>query len=52
MRWRTVLIDVPARICDIWFRAYWLIVFLLTSFCILTGALSLALYFVGIRWGW
>ena len=52
MRWRFWLVDLPARIVDTWFRVYWLLAFALTTICILTAGLSLALYLLGIRWGW
>jgi len=52
MPWRFWLVELPARIVDVWPRVYWTI---LTMMCIglfSTLVLSLALDWFGVRWGW
>lgn len=52
MPWRRILIDWPSRIVDAWLQFYWWLAFLATSLSLISLALALVLYLVGIRWGW
>lgn len=50
------LIDVPAHITEaiaVWYRLYFLVVVVIVAVVPTTMVIiSLALYLVGIRWGW
>lgn len=46
------LIEVPARIVDLWLRAYWIILTVFTMGGLVTMLIALLLDRVGIRWGW
>ena len=48
-RW---LIDLPARIVDLWFMAYHFIILVATILSVTVVVVMLVLAAFGIRWGW
>ena len=48
-RW---LIDIPALVVDLWFRAYRIYLTIVTMVIVTTVVLMLVLAAFGIRWGW
>lgn len=52
MSWRYWLIDLPAKVVEVWLKAYVVLAFAVTTAAFLTVLLSLVLHLFGIRWGW
>jgi hypothetical protein len=52
MRWSHWLVVWPARIVDLWFTAYRLLLIVVTMITVTTVVLMLLLAAFGIRWGW
>jgi hypothetical protein len=52
MRWRTVLVDVPALLVDLWFRIYWFLLAGITMVTVTVVVLTVVLALFGVRWGW
>jgi hypothetical protein len=52
MSWRFWLLDAPAKIVSVWFALYGLLITLMVSVVVVMVLLTLALNFLGIRWGW
>jgi hypothetical protein len=46
------LIDLPAKIVNVWFTVYWLLISVMVFSMLVTGLTSMVLYWFGIRWGW
>jgi hypothetical protein len=52
-QWRHWLVEIPAKIIDLWWNFYLILITLLTMACFVTVVLMLVLHFgFGIRWGW
>jgi hypothetical protein len=50
---RRLLVDLPARLFDLWWTAYRLILIVLVMVVVTVTAIALTLDLVfGIRWGW
>lgn len=49
---RRALIDIPARIIDLWFASYRLLLIVTTMVCVTAVVLMLVLALFGIRVGW
>lgn len=52
MSLRRWLIEIPARIVDIWFLAYNVLLLIATIIAVSAVVLLLVLAAFGIRWGW
>lgn len=50
--WRFWLIDLPARITDLWFGLYWFILTVMAVGLAVTFTVSMVLAHFGVRWGW
>lgn len=51
--WKRWLIDIPARLYDLWWTVYWAVLAVLTAVCFGMLAITLIAWFIfGIRWGW
>jgi hypothetical protein len=52
MTWRTVVLDIPAKIVSIWFQLYlfWLAFAGIVTVTLLLWVAILATF--GVRWGW
>ncbi len=50
--WRRVLLDIPAMLFTAWWAVYRLVVAIVIMTVVTVTALMLALWTVGIRWGW
>ncbi len=51
--WRRLLIEWPARLFDLWWIAYRLLLLILVMVLVSVTVLALALQWgFGIRWGW
>lgn len=50
LRW--LLLDLPAAIVTLWFRAYYLLIALVTIITVSILLIALVLALFGVRWGW
>jgi len=52
MRWQRALIEIPARIVDLWFLSYQVLLVAVTMVTVTVVVVMLVLAAFGIRWGW
>lgn len=52
MKWKYWLIEVPAKLFELWWSAYRALLTLLIMVSVTTVFIALLLRLAGIRWGW
>lgn len=52
LTWRLVLLDGPARLVELWFRAYHALLTGMTIVTVTLVVVTLVLAAFGVRWGW